>query len=373
MGSKRLFAPKFAERKTASAVWKATLILLLVGCVAAADTPYKAPNFASDAEWIDTGAAGSKVPHSIKGYRGHVLVIDFWEYTCINCIRDFGVLKRWYSKYHSFGFDIVGVHYGEFPMGFKVQNVREAAERFRLPWPVVADVNGSMWKAYNSHMWPNRYLIDPKGDIVMQLKGEGNNRAMEEKIQELLAVDHPDVGHIPLDPPEDTFAPQCGVPTQETYVGIWFGRSGLQHSKPLHDGDIVNFGTPQQPGDGEVALLGKWLTQQDGVVSESKEDEATLRYHARSVYAVLSVDNPKKPVRLNLLQDGKPLGKDEAGVDVRFDSMGSYIDVSESRMYYLLKNPQFGSHLLILKPQGEDFALHSFTYGNDCQQNFSEM
>ncbi len=353
---------------------KAILILLLVGSALAADTQdHKAPNFASDAVWIDTGSAGAKVPHSTKGYRGHVLVIDFWEYTCINCIRDFGVLKRWYSKYHPYGLDIVGIHYGEFPMGFKVQNVRDAAQRFRLPWPVVADVKGSIWNAYHSDVWPNRYLIDSNGDIVMNVKGEGHNRAMEEKIQALLAVDHPEVGHIPLDPPEDTFAPQCGVPTQETYVGIWFGRSALQHSDPLHEGDVVNFPTPPQPADGEVALLGKWLIRQDGIVSESGQDEASLRYHARSVYAVLSIENPKKPVRLTLLQDGKPLSKDEAGVDVRFDSMGSYIDVSEPRMYYLLKNPQFGSHLLTLKPQGEDFVLHSFTYGNDCQQDFSEI
>jgi len=116
----------------------------------------KALNFTSDAEWIDTGAAGKKVPHSIKGYRGRVLLIDFWEYTCINCIRDFSVLKRWYRKYRPYDFDVVGVHFGEFPMGFSADNVRDAAERFELPWPIVADLHGSIWNEYHSNVWPNR-------------------------------------------------------------------------------------------------------------------------------------------------------------------------------------------------------------------------
>ncbi len=108
-------------------------LLLLASAYAKDEKPEKAPNFAPDAQWIDTGVVGKNIPHSIKGYRGHVLLIDFWEFTCINCIRDFSVLKRWYAKYHSFGFDIVGVHYGEFAIGFSVDNVREAARRFQLP------------------------------------------------------------------------------------------------------------------------------------------------------------------------------------------------------------------------------------------------
>ena len=156
----------------------------------------KAPNFTSDAQWIDTGKAGRKVPHSIKGYRGHVLLVDFWEYTCINCIRDFRILKRWYAKYHGIGFDIVGVHYGEFAMGYNADNVREAAKRFQLPWPVVADLHGSIWREYHSDAWPNRYLIDQNGDIVLHVEGEGNNRPMELKIRELLAKSHPEVKHI---------------------------------------------------------------------------------------------------------------------------------------------------------------------------------
>ena len=340
---------------------------------AADQTPVKAPNFSSDAQWIDTDAEGKKVPHSIKGYRGHVLLIDFWEYTCINCIRDFRVLKRWYAKYHVYDFDIVGVHFGEFPMGYKADNVRDAAKRFQLPWPVVADLSGSIWRAYHSDVWPNRFLIDQDGDIVLHIEGEGRDRPMEEKIRALLAAAHPEVNQLPVDPPEMTFAPSCGISTDETYVGDWFGRGAIANPRGYqNNGEITNFRAEGTPPDGKVMLSGGWTTQQDGVTSNDKHGSAQLTYHARSVYAVLSVANPKKPVRVDLLQDGKTLAANEGGVDVQFDSRGSYFEVSTPRMYYLLKNPAFGAHLLTLEPEGPDFTLHSFTYGNDCQQDFEQ-
>ena len=333
----------------------------------------KAPNFSPDATWIDTGVAGKKVPHSIKGYRGHVLLIDFWEYTCINCIRDFSVLKRWYAKYHAYGFDIVGVHYGEFAIGFSADNVRDAARRFQLPWPVVADLQGSIWRDYHSDVWPNRFLIDQNGDIVLQVEGEGNNRPMEEKIRRLLATAHPEVNRLPLDPPENTFAPSCGISTEETYVGDWLGRGAIANPRAYsNDGETTNFHAEGTPSDGKIMFSGRWMVQQDGVTSDEKHGAAQLGYHARSVYAVLSVENPRKPVRVDVLQDGKPLPQNEAGVDVQFDSQGSYIEVSTPRMYYLVKNTAFGSHLLGLEPQAPGFDLHSFTYGNDCQQDFEQ-
>lgn len=327
----------------------------------------KAPNFSKDAVWIDADAS---VPHTISGYRGHVLLIDFWEYTCINCIRDFAVLKRWYAKYHSYGFDIVGVHYGEFAIGFKPANVRAAAKEYRLPWPIVADVKGSIWKAYDSEAWPNRYLIDPKGNIAMHIEGEGNNRAMEEKIRKLLSPDHPEIRKIALDPDENTFSPQCGISTPETYVGDWFGRGAVENREGYHDGAIKNFRPTRQPHDGGVILAGEWRAEHDGMTSAGKDAQAELRYHARSLYAVLSLENPQTPVKVYLRQDARPITQDSAGRDVRFDAQGAYIVVSEARMYYLVKNPEFGSHLLTLEPQASGFTLHSFTYGNNCQQEF---
>ncbi len=324
---------------------------------------HPAPDFGSGVVWLDEG---SPVPHHIADYRGKVVLIDFWEYTCINCIRDFGVVKRWYTKYHPYGFEVIGVHYGEFNIGFKVDNVREAAQRFHLPWPVVADQDGTTWKAYAADGWPDRFLINPEGQIVMKVFGEGNNRQMEEKIRELLAVAHPEVLKIPLDPDENEFGTQCGTTTQETYVGELYGRSSVDDMAGHKIGDEADFQPPHSPPDGGVMLVGRWKVEKDGMTAEGHGAAAEIRYHARSMYAVLSLSGTKQ-VRVNLFQDGNPMPKEGAGADVKFDSKGAYLDVTEDRMYYVVRSPNFTAHLISLQPEGTGLTLHSFTFGNNCQ------
>jgi hypothetical protein len=328
------------------------------------------PDIPRDVVWLDQGAP---VPHAIKDYRGRVLLIDFWEYTCINCIRDFAVVKRWYRKYHPYGFEVIGIHFGEFPMGHNADNVARAARRLQLPWPVVADVHGSAWRDFASNVWPNRYLIDPRGLIQLQIEGEGNNRQMEQLIHDMLARTHGEVKQIPLDPDEAAFAPRCGNPTQETYVGDWYGRGAIQQSHKR--GNPTDFNAAREPKDGGVVLAGLWRVEQDGATSfpppPGQAESAALKYHARSLYAVLSVAGVPS-VRVEITQDGQPLTSQNAGKDVVFDGPHSYLDVSDPRMYELLKNPAFSQHSLLLKPQSAGFTLHSFTYGNDCQQDFDQ-
>jgi thiol-disulfide isomerase/thioredoxin len=305
-------------------------------------------------------------PHHIADYRGKVVLVDFWEYTCINCIRDFGVVKRWYTKYHPYGFEVIGVHYGEFNIGFDVNNVKEAAQRFKLPWPVVADQKGTTWKAYQADGWPERFLIDPqKGNIVMKVFGESNNLQMETKIRELLAVAHPEVMKIRSIPPKMSSA---GVREHDA--------GDLRRRDPRarlggdmnghHAGEEVDFMPPHSPADGGVELVGRWKIENDGVTSEGKGAGAEVRYHARSMYAVLSLTGAKQ-VRVNLFQDGAPMPKDDAGADVKFDAKGAYLDVTEGRAYYLVRSPRFTAHLISLEPESPGLTLHSFTYGNNCQ------
>ena len=369
------------------------LALILVLCASALaqvdEMPRPAPDIPRDVVWLDASQDGGvPVPHSLKGYRGKVVLVDFWEYTCINCIRDFAVVKRWYAKYHQYGFEVLGVHYGEFQIGFNPKNVAAAAQRFRLPWPVVADVKGSTWKEFYSTVWPNRYLIDQHGNIAMRVGGEGNNAIMETALRNLLAKDHPEVKSIPIDRDEAAFAPECGVPTQETYVGKWHDRGAVENSAAYHGKpkEIV-YMADKPPKDGGVRLEGRWMVTQEAAIAGA-ESSSALRYHARSVYAVLSPACPPSGsaqvgagacvVRVRLSQDDKPLARADAGRDVRFDSAGAYVDVSEPRMYDLVKNGaeeaplknKVPEHTLTLKTQSPGLALHSFTYGNNCQQNF---
>jgi len=343
------------------------LALLMTGMAFAGgsevDTTVRtAPDFGAGGVWLDEGGA----PHHISDYRGKVVLMDFWEYTCINCIRDFAVVKRWYSKYHPYGFEVVGAHYGEFNIGFDVNNVRAAAQRFRLPWPVLADEKGTTWKAYNAQGWPDRFLIDPQGKIVMSVFGEGNNRVMETKLRELLAASHPEVMKLPLEDEENAFNPQCGALTQEAYVGEIYGRSAIEDMDGHHGGETADFVPPHSPADGGVMLVGRWQIQKDGATSQGHDDGAELRYHARSLYAVLSLDGVKQ-MRVDLTEDGAPMPKEDAGGDVKFDSKGAYIDVSDARMYYLVRSPKFTAHLISLQPEGKGLTLHSFTFGNNCQ------
>jgi len=322
-----------------------------------------APDFGADGVWLDQGAP---VLHHIADYKGKVGLIDFWEYTCINCIRDFAVLKQWYTKYHPFGLEILGVHYGEFDIGFDVNNVRQGAQQYHLPWPVLADLKGTTWKAYNAQGWPDRFLIDQHGKIVMSVFGEGDNLPMEQKIRELLAKSNPDVLKVPIGSEENAFTPQCGIPTEETYVGERFGRSSVINMNGHKTGDEVDFLSPHSPHDGGVVLSGRWFIDQDGVTTKSKNAAAEIRYHARSLYAVMSLDKVKA-VKVYLFQDGDPLPKDAAGSDVKFDDKGAYVEVTQGRMYYLVRSLKFSAHLLALDPDGPGLTLHSFTFGNDCQ------
>lgn len=339
--------------------------VLSAGAQTAVDNTVRpAPDFGSGGVWLDQGAPA---PHHISGYAGHVLLVDFWEYTCINCIRDFAVVKRWYTKYHPYGFDVVGVHFGEFNIGFDVNNVKEAAQRFQLPWPVLADQDGTTWKAYDAKGWPDRFLIDPQGKIVMSIFGEGDDQKMEMKIRELLGAAHPEVMKIPLEQGEDAFSPQCGNTTQEMYVGEIYGRSSVANMGDHHTGDEAEFVPPHSPADGNVMLTGRWKIEKDGVTSAGQNDGAELRYHARSMYSVLSLDGKTKQMRVDLIEDGAPFNKEDAGSDVEFDSKGAYIEVTDARMYYLVRSPLFTAHLISLEPEGPGLTLHSFTFGNNCQ------
>jgi thiol-disulfide isomerase/thioredoxin len=343
------------------------LALFIVGCPPAfAPVDWKvhaAPDFGAGDVWLDQGMPA---PHHISGFRGHVVLIDFWEFTCINCIRDFAILKRWYTKYRPYGFEVVGVHFGEFAIGFKVDNVRTAAQRFRLPWPIVADQNGETWKAYAANGWPNRYLLNPQGEIVMKVEGERNNLEMETKIRELLAVAHPEVMNVSLDADEDGFKAECGTPTQETFLGELYGRSAVDDIAGHHTGDEADFLPPHSPPDGGVMLAGRWRIEHDGVTSEGHGASAEIRYHARSLYAVLDAPAGKK-VRIDLFEDGSPLPKDNSGADVQFDSKGAYMEVDGAHMYYIVRSPNFSAHLLGLQSEGSGVILHSFSYGNNCQ------
>lgn len=341
-------------------LWKFALIVcacLLAGGSALGQQD--APDFGAGVVWLDGPA------HHIADYRGKVLLVDFWEYTCINCIRDFAVVKKWYAVYHPYGFDVVGVHFGEFEVSSQEANIRKGAAQFQLPWPIVADLKGTTWKAYNAQGWPMRYLINPQGKIVMQVFGETDNNAMEARIRELLAVAHPEVMKLPMSDADNAFKPSCGVTTQETFAGELQGRSAIDDLDGHRAGETADFLPHHSPADGKEMLMGRWKIEADGVTSAAPGASAEVRFHARSTYAVMNTTG--KPIRVNLFEDGATVAKESAGRDVQFDARGAFILVDQARMYYLLRSPAFGGHLLSLEAEAPGLTLHTFAYGNNCQ------
>jgi thiol-disulfide isomerase/thioredoxin len=344
----------------------------------------KAPDFppagfqVSGTTWINSP------PLTLAALRGKVVMIDFWEYTCINCIRTFPQNKEWYARYHKYGFEIIGVHDPEFQIAYDVANVQAAVKRYALPYPIVVDDYFKIWGAYKNDVWPNRFLIDANGNLRYELEGEGDDHNFEVVIRQLLDEAHPGLtfpADYTLPPAENIYAPACGgTPTDEMYVGPWQGRGILENHDPYHPGSVENYKLPDNVNDGHAVISGKWETDPNGMIFEGKSQEPSknasrmeMKYHATQVYAVMNVAQGK-PERLYILQDGQALTNNDKGADVKIDANGhSYIDVDSSRMYYLTANKQFGSHTLELIPTEPGLEVDSFTFGNSCQTNFPHV
>ncbi|MGH9358778.1 MAG: redoxin domain-containing protein [Terriglobia bacterium] len=348
------------------------------------ESPIPGPEIASAPEMNSTGVTWiNSPPLTMSSLRGKVVLIDFWEYTCINCIRTFPTNKKWWNRYHRYGFEIIGVHDPEFNIAYSVVNVQRAVKRFALPYPVVVDDRFEIWNLYHSDSWPNRFLIDANGVIRYHRVGEGGDSAFEHAIQKLLQAAHPGLkfpASYTIPPEQNAFAPSCGIPTSEMYVGNWYGRGVLANPQGYHDGKTIDYQLPGSVADGRVALSGEWKTSKDGMTyrGRAKRQGSTpgklvMQYHARELYSVMNVAYGH-PERLYITQDGKDLTQANKGVDVRFDAQGhSYVEVREPRMYYLIQNPSFGSHTVTLRPSAPGITVNSFTFGNNCQTAFAHL
>ena len=370
------------------------LVLILAVCLASTrgrvfhasllDTPnVRAPELPPPGENVSGTTWINSSPLTMAGLHGKVVLIDFWEYTCINCIRTFAQNKTWYARYHKNGFEIIGVHDPEFDVAYSVDNVREAVKRFGLPYPIVVDNWFTIWKSYNNNTWPRRFLIDAKGIVRYDRAGEGADSAIEQAIRGLLVEAHPGLKFPASDKilaEDDPFTEQCGIPTEEMYVGDWYGRGVLANAEGYQQGKTITYTLPAKIADGAAGVSGSWETDKNGMIYRGKgqspgenRDRLEMRYHARELYAVMNVAHGK-PSRLYIQQDGKYLTAANKGVDVQLDSQGrSYIDVRDSRMYYLVANASFGSHSIFLIPTAPGFTINSFTFGNNCQTNFPHL
>lgn len=307
-------------------------------------------------------------PLSPAQLAGKVVLVDFWEYTCINCQRTLPYVKSWHERYHDQGLVIIGVHTPEFEFGKKVENISRAVKELGIKYPVVMDNEYEIWNTFNNSYWPRKYLFDAKGKLRYDHAGEGEYAETEAQIQKLLHELHPSAHFTkPLKAltREDTPGAVCYPATAELYAGYVRGRLGNREGyKPEQ---TVNFKDPGNHLDGLIYANGPWVNERQALrhaqPSGELNDYILIKYHAIEVNAVMKPEGEPK-FRVVVLQDGKPLAQDDKGEDIRYDEHGqSYVQVDEPRMYRIAYNKKYGKHELKLTSTSPGFALYSYTFG----------
>lgn len=307
----------------------------------------KAPEIIAGGDWFNTK------PLTIASLKGKVVLIDFWTYTCINCIRTLPFTKAWYDKYHDKGLVIIGVHTPEFQFEKESSNVQKAINDFGIKYPVVQDNNYATWNAYSNEYWPAEYLIDAQGRIRHTSFGEGEYDQTEKAIQDLLKEAGSSVDTSIVSVSDQTPKSQL---SPETYIGS----ARAQFYYP--DGNTVdgarNFTLTDKIPQDSFSLGGTWtITKDDGVTGDS----ATLNYNfnANKVFLVLRPGS-NKVSQMKVYLDGNLVDSSKSGEDVK----NGIVTIDTDRLYKLIDlKDQPGSHLLKLEFQTPGTEVYAFTFG----------
>jgi len=306
----------------------------------------EAPEFVDNQRWFNT--PGDR-PLTLAGLRGRVVLVDFWTYSCINCLRTLPYLEAWDAKYRKDGLTIVGVHTPEFPFEREASNVQEAIEANGISYPVVQDNDQATWNAYGNQYWPAEYFIDAEGKVRYVHFGEGEYGEKEKVIRELLAEAGMKV------PGKETqvkaLAPSKTVTTPETYLGPERAErfTNAELSPGLHD-----FSAPTALPPNEFAYHGRWRIGLDSATAAG--GSLDLNFGARRVYLVLG--SRGHPRRMEVKLDGRPIASADAGSDVD----GGVVTIDSQRLYNLVDLPRVEGHVLELEPQ-PGVTGYAFTFG----------
>jgi len=291
-----------------------------------------APDFARVTTWINSR------PLTLGKLRGKVVLVDFWTYSCVNCIRTLPYLKAWYARYHRDGLVIVGVHTPEFAFEHVVSNVRRAVREHGIRYPVAVDDRYGTWDAWANQYWPADYLIDRNGDVRDAHFGEGAYAQTEADIRTLL-------GERAQGPParaKGAIAPSPQVQTPETYLGTSRAQGYTQQLHPSADFD---YGPQTSARPNTIALAGHWRVESHQIVAGAHA-RLVFEYVAPRIYVVAAPPGAG-PATLGVSVDGSPRAS---------------VRVPDDDLYQLAHMPDAGPHQLVLSvPAGT--SLYSFTFG----------
>jgi len=315
-----------------------------------------APSLNGAVEWLNSP------PLSNEQLRGKVVLVDFWTYSCINCIRTVPFVRAWAEKYKDQGLVVIGVHAPEFAFEKKIDNVKKAVGDFKIGYPVAIDNDYKIWRAFENSYWPAHYLIDAKGQIRYHHFGEGNYRQTEQAIQDLLREAGSDMAASAPVAPDAKGAEASpdlkNIRSGETYLG--YKRATNFASRETLRADAARDYSVETPNLNEWGLSGTWTIGAEQARLDQPDGSIAYRFSARDLHLVLGNGSSGKPVRFQVTIDGKAPGADH-GADTDADGNGT---VTSTKLYQLVR--QSGDvearnfEIRFLDPGVEAYA---FTFG----------
>jgi len=320
----------------------------------------RAPELKGGFKWLNS------VPLEMHELRGKVVLVDFWTYTCVNCLRTLPFLKEWHKRYHDKGLEIIGVHTPEFTFEKDESNVLRFVTQEKIEYPVVLDNFREIWNRFANRYWPAKYLVDKNGYIRFTHFGEGDYAKVERLIQKLLveANSSLQLGEVSEMAQKARKEKVCYPVTPETYTG--FARGLPANTKHAFD-------APFHFEDSAEHLLNRFYLQGEFDVkpafvrhareTSDFEDYLLLVFKSFEVNVVMKASEAEKfPVYLEL--DGQPVDEQVKGSHVEYDENGrSYVPVTEPKMYNLISNLDLEAHTLKMSCNSPQWETYAFTFG----------
>ncbi|QEL22013.1 redoxin domain-containing protein [Bosea sp. F3-2] len=298
---------------------------------AATDLPVEGalPSLAGAVEWLNSP------PLTAGGLKGKVVLVDFWTYSCINCLRAIPYVRAWAEKYKDQGLVVIGVHAPEFAFEKRIGNVKQAAADLKIAYPVAIDNDYTIWRAFKNQYWPAHYFIDAEGRIRHHHFGEGGYEESEKVIQQLLAeAGRADVatGSVSVSASGAEMASnEADVHSPETYLGYERAENFVSPGGAVED--AASRYEPGMPRLNEWGLSGQWTIGKEHAALDAPDGGITYRFHARDLHLVLGPGADGRPVRFRVAIDGAPPGADR-GIDVDAEGNGT---ITGQRLYQLIR------------------------------------
>jgi thiol-disulfide isomerase/thioredoxin len=302
-------------------------------------------------------------PITLADLRGKVVLVDFWTYSCINCIRTIPYLNAWHEKYADDGLVIVGIHTPEFEFEKDYNNVKAAVEKFDIKYPIAQDNEKDTWNAYENLYWPRKYLIDTEGYIRYDHIGEGAYAETEKVIQSLLAERTEYTGgNLTFDRSiSNAENPQSvnfdRINTPELYFGYEYSQAPLGNSEGYKPDQVVKYTIPDDSKivPNRIYLAGEWKNIGDHMELQSQVGRIVLSYSAKAVNIVAGGSG-----ELHILEDNSRLDDSSSGTDISEDGT---VKIDGQRLYNIVGHEQYGNHNIAIEVVGREFQIYTFTFG----------